>query len=47
MVDDIAIVRSMNTDAINHEPAITFFQNGLMVAGDHASARGSVTDSAA
>jgi hypothetical protein len=33
MVDDIAIVRSMNTDAINHEPAITFFQTGLMVAG--------------
>jgi Protein of unknown function (DUF1501) len=33
MVDDIAIVRSMHTDAINHEPAITFFQTGLMVAG--------------
>src|SRR5205085_558185 len=33
MVDDIAIIRSMHTEAINHEPAITFFQSGLMVAG--------------
>src|SRR5215469_3104722 len=33
MVDDIAIVRSMHTEAINHEPAITFFQSGLMIAG--------------
>ena len=33
MVDDIAIIRSMNTDAINHEPAITYFQTGSMVAG--------------
>jgi uncharacterized protein (DUF1501 family) len=33
MVDDIAIVRSMHTDAINHEPALTFFQTGQMVAG--------------
>ena len=33
MADDIAIVRSMLTEAINHEPAITFFQTGLMVAG--------------
>lgn len=33
MVDDIAVIRSMNTDAINHEPAITFFQTGSMIAG--------------
>ena len=33
MVDDIAIIRSMHTDAINHEPAITFFQTGFMIAG--------------
>ena len=33
MVDDIAIIRSMNTEAINHEPAITFFQTGFMIAG--------------
>ena len=29
MVDDIAIIRSMHTEAINHEPAITFFQTGF------------------
>ena len=33
MVDDIAIVRSMHTEAINHEPAITFIQTGFMIAG--------------
>lgn len=33
MVDDIAIIRSMHTEAINHEPAITFFQTGSMIAG--------------
>ncbi len=33
MVDDIAIIRSMHTEAINHEPAITFFQTGNMIAG--------------
>src|SRR5581483_7335706 len=26
MADDIAIVRSLNTDAINHDPAVTFMQ---------------------
>jgi hypothetical protein len=33
MVDDIAIIRSMHTEAINHEPAITFIQTGQQVAG--------------
>lgn len=33
MVDDIAIIRSMHTEAINHEPAITFFQTGQMIPG--------------
>lgn len=33
MVDDISIVRSMHTDAINHEPAITYLQTGFMIAG--------------
>ena len=33
MVDDIAIVRSLHTEAINHEPAITFIQTGNMIAG--------------
>ncbi len=33
MVDEMAIVRSLNTEAINHEPAITFIQTGQQVAG--------------
>ena len=33
MADDIAIIRSMHTEAINHEPAITFIQTGIMIAG--------------
>jgi len=33
MADDIAIIKSMHTEAINHEPAITFFQTGFMIAG--------------
>jgi uncharacterized protein (DUF1501 family) len=33
MVDDIVIIRTMHTDAINHEPAITFLQTGFMIAG--------------
>jgi hypothetical protein len=33
MVDDMAIIRSMNTEAINHEPAITYIQTGNQVTG--------------
>ena len=33
MADDIAILRSLRTEAINHEPAITFIQTGNMIAG--------------
>jgi hypothetical protein len=33
MVDDLCFVRSMHTDAINHEPAITFMQTGNQVTG--------------
>ena len=33
MVDDLCFIRSMNTDAINHEPAITFMQTGNQIAG--------------
>jgi hypothetical protein len=32
-VDDILFIRSMQTDAINHEPAITFMQTGNQVTG--------------
>ncbi len=28
IVDDLCIVRSMHTEAINHDPALTFFQTG-------------------
>lgn len=28
IVDDICIIRSMHTEAINHDPALTFFQTG-------------------
>lgn len=33
MVDDIAIVKSVWTDAINHDPAITFIQTGNQIPG--------------
>jgi uncharacterized protein (DUF1501 family) len=32
-VDDLTIIRSLHTEAINHEPAITFIQTGNMIAG--------------
>lgn len=33
LADDWAIVRSMHTEAINHDPAITFMQTGSQLAG--------------
>ena len=33
IVDELCIVRSMHTEAINHDPAITFFQTGSQQAG--------------
>ena len=33
VVDDLCIIRSMYTEAINHDPAITFFQTGSQIAG--------------
>jgi hypothetical protein len=33
MADDMCFIRSMHTDAINHEPAITFMQTGNQVTG--------------
>ncbi len=32
-VDDVLFIRSMHTDAINHEPAISFIQTGNQVTG--------------
>jgi hypothetical protein len=33
VVDDLCIVRSMFTEAINHDPAITFLQTGSQISG--------------
>ncbi len=33
IADEISIVRSMHTDAINHDPAVTFLQTGAQIAG--------------
>ena len=33
MSDDVCVIRSMHTEAINHDPAITFFQTGSQLAG--------------
>lgn len=33
IVDDLCFIRSMHTDAINHDPAITFFQTGSQISG--------------
>jgi len=33
VVDDICVVRSMHTEAINHDPAVTFFQSGHQQPG--------------
>lgn len=33
VVDDLCFIRSMHTEAINHEPAITLMQTGNMVTG--------------
>lgn len=31
VVDDLCIIKSMHTEAINHDPALTFFQTGAQV----------------
>jgi hypothetical protein len=33
MVDDMCFIRSMNTEAINHEPAISYMQTGNQITG--------------
>ena len=33
IADQLTFIRSMNTDAINHDPAVTFFQTGFQIAG--------------
>ena len=33
VVDELCIIKSVHTEAINHDPAITFFQTGSQIAG--------------
>ena len=33
IADDVCMIKSMYTEAINHDPAITFFQTGSQIAG--------------
>ena len=33
VIDDLCVIKSMNTDAINHDPAITFIQSGSQQPG--------------
>ncbi len=33
IADQICVIRSMQTEAINHDPAVTFFQTGFQIAG--------------
>jgi hypothetical protein len=33
VADDLCFIRSMYTEAINHDPAVTFFQTGFQLAG--------------
>ncbi len=33
IADHLAIIRTMQTEAINHDPAVTFFQTGFQLAG--------------
>ena len=33
IADQICLVKSLQTDAINHDPAVTFFQTGFQIAG--------------
>ena len=36
VVDDLCIIKSLHTEAINHDPALTFFQTGAQVATGQA-----------
>ena len=33
MIDDVCVIKSMHTGAINHDPAATMFQTGSVIAG--------------
>jgi hypothetical protein len=44
--DDLCIIKSMWTEAINHDPAITFFRRDHRSRGGRASVRGLAMGSA-
>jgi hypothetical protein len=37
IADEMCVIKSMNTEAINHDPAITFFQTGNQISGRPSS----------
>jgi hypothetical protein len=37
IADQLCFVRSVHTEAINHDPAVTFFQTGFQLAGRGAA----------
>ncbi len=43
VADEFCMIRSLHTEAINHDPAITFCQTGSQLAGRQASVHGLVT----
>lgn len=47
IVDDLAVIKSMHTDSVNHDPALTMMLTGLTQAGSPRWARGFPTASAA
>ena len=47
IVDDIALIKTVHTNAINHDPACTFLMTGSESPASRAWARGSATASAA
>ena len=45
LADDLCVIRSMHTEAINHDPAMTMLQTGSQVAGKvHLLGRNVMTD---
>ena len=44
IADDICIIKSMHTEAINHDPAITFSRLGISNRAGHPSEHGPATD---
>ncbi len=44
IADNICLVRSMHTEAVNHAPGVTLFMTGAQVPGDRAWGPGSAMD---